>query len=79
MAASKAKSSNKKVAKKDTSRDFRKIVLLIQIVLIVALLSVQLYVNVKGLTDGSLATINNYGLWVVILIGLLPDLRDSSK
>lgn len=73
MAAKKGKK------KKTSSLSMDRLCTYIQIVLILFMAYVQFHVADNNIVDGFWYTTSRYGLWVVILVGLLPELHEGSK
>lgn len=69
----------KKKSKKKQGVSLDRICTYIQIVLILFMVYVQIFVSDNSVTSGFWYMTSRYGLWVVILVGLIPELHEGSK
>ncbi len=72
-----AKKKKKLIEIKGTK--LQKTCVILQLIVLIAMLVSSIYVNVNNIESGFITKITDYGVWVTIVLLLIPIIFDSSS
>ncbi len=72
-----AKKKKKLIEIKGTK--LQKTCVILQLIVLIAMLVSSIYVNVNNIESGFVTKITDYGVWVTIILLLIPIIFDSSN